>query len=179
MKRIGSVWCVAAALGLLFGATACEEKKAAAPAPTASAAAFAPSLFLTSAPLDVKEIKDVKPMLKQGDKVAIAGRIGGGKEPFVAGRAMFSLVDRRVRACSDDPEDKCTTPWDYCCEAPEDLVANSATVQVVGPEGQPVKAGLEGVHGLKPLSRVTVVGTVAQADKGVLVVKAEGIWVEQ
>lgn len=170
------VMCVAAAGMLVLGA--CEDKAAKSPQPMANAAAFPASLFLAGAPAEAKDIKDVKPSLKAGDKVALSGRVGGGKEPFVAGRAMFNLVDRRVPACSDNPEDTCKTPWDYCCESAEDLMANSATVEVIGVDGQMIKSGLEGVHGLKPLSRVVVVGTVATAEKGNLVVKAEGIWVE-
>lgn len=170
------VLCVALAGLATLGA--CGQKSAQAPAPVANAAAFPSSLFLASAPADVKDVKDVKPTLKAGDKISLCGRIGGGKEPFVAGRAMFSLVDKRMPACSDNPEDTCKTPWDYCCESAEDLMANSATVEVVGADGQMIKTGLEGVHGLKPLSRVVVVGTVASAEKGNLIVKAEGIWVE-
>jgi hypothetical protein len=168
--------CVAVAGLVAVGA--CEQKSAKAPTPVANAAAFPSSLFLASAPAETKDVKDVKPTLKAGDKVALAGRVGGVKEPFVAGRAMFNLVDKRVPACSDNPEDTCKTPWDYCCESSEDLMASSATVEVLGADGQTIKSGLEGVHGLKPLSRVVVVGTVATAEKGNLIVKAEGIWVE-
>jgi hypothetical protein len=179
MMGLRSLWCGVAAALVVIGMSGCENKAgttAKAPAPAAS---FPPSLFLASAPADAKDIKDVKPTLKAGDKVAIMGRIGGGKEPFVNGRAMFTLVDKRVKACSDDPEDTCKTPWDYCCEAPEDLRANSATIQVLNSEGQPIKAGLDGVHGLKPLATITVVGTVANAEAGNLLVKAEGIYVAQ
>ena len=71
------VICAAAAAILIFGAIGCEKKEAKAPAPAANAAAFASSVFLASAPAEAKDIKDAKPTLKPGDKVALTGRIGG------------------------------------------------------------------------------------------------------
>lgn len=59
--------------------------------------------------------------------------------------------------------DECKTPWDYCCSEPKEIAAHSATVQVVRPDGKPLRAALTGVAGLKPLSEVTVKGTVARA----------------
>jgi hypothetical protein len=172
-----SVWMTAVIVGAGFlTATGCDDKPAGKTAATPGVVVPA-SLFLASAPAEAKNIKDVKPTLKSGDKVVLSGRIGGSREPFVTGRAVFTLVDPRLPTCADDPADTCKTPWDYCCEAPEDLNANMATVQVVGAEGQPLKTGLEGVHGLKPLAKVTVVGTVAQADSKNLLVKAEGVYV--
>lgn len=165
--------------GALFGLIGCD-RKAESPKVAANPAVVLPAaLFLAGAPADAKDIKDIKPSLKAGEKVVLSGRIGGSREPFVNGRAVFTLVDHRLKTCADDPDDTCKTPWDYCCEAPEDLNANMATVEVVSAEGQPLKTGLEGIHGLKPLSRVTVVGTVAQADSKNLLVKAEGIYVAE
>ncbi|MCA9312472.1 MAG: hypothetical protein KDA21_14760, partial [Phycisphaerales bacterium] len=67
------------------------------------------------------------------------------------------------------------TPWDYCCEPSDSLVANSATIQLVGENGQtlevdPVAAGLN------PLDEVVVVGTVGpRPSPTVLTVKATGV----
>jgi hypothetical protein len=163
----------------LMGLVGCDDKPAATKTAAAPGVVLPASLFLAGAPADAKDIKDAKPTLKAGDKVVLAGRIGGSREPFVSGRAVFTLVDPRLKTCADDPADTCKTPWDYCCEAPEDLNANMATVQVVGAEGQPLKTGLDGVHGLKPLAKVTVVGTVAKADSKNLLVRAEGIFVAE
>lgn len=162
--------------------TACEREKpstSSAPAPAVNAAAALPSgLFLSSAPSDAKDVKDAKPTLKAGDRVVLVGRIGGSEEPFLAERAIFTLVDRCLKACKEgNPEDKCATPWDYCCESRKDITANSATVQVVGADGQPLKAALNGVNGLKPLATVTVVGTIARAEAESVVISASGFYV--
>jgi len=170
------------ALVLVAALAACDRgKPAGGKAPQVSAgipAALPPGLFLAAAPADARDIKDAKGALKAGDKVVLVGRIGGSEEPFVAERAIFTIVDRRVKACGEGTAmDSCKTPWDYCCEPVDSITANSATIQVVGPEGQPVKAELNGVRGLKPLATVTVIGTVAKAEGGNLVVSASGFFV--
>ncbi len=164
--RVNMLFVAAMMATVLVGSAGCDRKSES----PKTAAALPSSLFLATAPADAKDVKDAKPTLKAGDKVVLSGRIGGSRAPFVEGRAVFTLVDHRLQTCADDPADTCTTPWDYCCEAPEVLNANMATVQVVNAEGQPLKAGLDGVHGLKPLAKVTVVGTVTQAEKGNLLV---------
>jgi hypothetical protein len=136
------------------------------------------ALFLDAAPADAREVRDAKAGAKAGDRVVVTGRIGGSREPFVSDRAVFTIVDTRVPACGEqDPSDECRTPWDYCCEPKEEKVASTATVEVAGADGRPLRTGLKGVRGLKPLAKVTVVGTVSLAEGGNLVVRAEGVYV--
>ncbi len=88
--------------------------------------------------------------------------------------ADFTCFPHEVRG-----EDHCATPWDYCCEPHESLVASSATIQVVETDGRPLKADLKGLRGLDPLAEVYVVGTVAQRDEGgTFVVNASGVWIK-
>lgn len=145
------------------------------PAPTA--AVLPASLFLTTAPADAKEVKAAKADAKVGDIVTLHGRIGGSVNPFVDSRAVFTLMDMALPACNDNPDDHCTTPWDYCCETKSDIAANAATIQVTGDDGLPLKTGLKGAGNLKELDELIVVGKVTQAEAGkVLVVKADGIY---
>ena len=174
------------AAAALFALAACDEKPAPAPttkpagtstaAPKPAASDIPATLFLTAAPADAKDIKDAKPTLKAGDKVTLTGRIGGSEEPFVDGRAVFTIVDSHIKDCDQMGEKgHCKTPWDYCCEPSDDLAKASATVQVVGADGKPLKSSLKDVHGLKPLATVVVVGTVASVEGGSLVVNASGM----
>jgi hypothetical protein len=74
--------------------------------------------------------------------------------------------------------DTCKTPWDSCCEPAEVRTAKSATVQVVGADGKPLKAGLKGVGGLAPLKHVVVAGIARHAPgSDVLLVEANQIYV--
>ena len=154
-----------------------DSKTAQSGAPATDVDALPASLALPNAPAGAKDVLAVKQEAKEGDAVVIRGRVGGSKSPFIDGRASFQLVDRSLKACGEGTAmDECKTPWDYCCSEPKEIVAHSATVQVVGADGRPLRAGLAGFSGLKPLSDVTVKGTVAKAgETGTLVVNATGI----
>jgi hypothetical protein len=144
---------------------------------TASADALPQGLILSAAPTDVKDVNALKGAAKEGDEVVLRGRVGGRVEPFVEGRAAFQIVDLGIKSCEQMPGDSCETPWDYCCEP--DVTKSSASIQVVGADGKPVKVGLKGVGGLKPLAEVTVKGKVAKASEGApLLVNATGIFVK-
>jgi len=132
-------------------------------------------LFLKDGPKDAKMVEDVKKTAKKGDTVAIRGRIGGSEDPFVAGRAVFTLVGPGIHACSDIEGDHCRTPWDYCCESKEDIAAHSAVIQVLDAAGAPLRANVKGNAGIKELSEVIVVGKVSQADGKSFIVNATGI----
>lgn len=135
---------------------ACTAEKPAAPATSGQAAASLPESYFADAipgtPVDVAALKTTA---KEGDEVVVRGRIGGSAHPFVDGRASFMLADvGNIVACNDRPSDSCSKPWDFCCESREDIVKNTATVQVVGPDGKALKASVEGAHGIKPLSEI-------------------------
>lgn len=163
---------------------ACEQRgsssPAQAPANTTSAApaSIPAGAFLAAAPTDAKPVKEVKASAKEGDKVVLVGRIGMGEEPFVKGRSVFTIVDLGVKYCGEETKDSCQTPWDYCCEPSDVLAANSATIQFVSANGQPIRADLNGVHGLKPLAIVSVVGTVAEGNGASLVINADSLYVK-
>ena len=123
---------------------------------------------------DVSEVRKAGG-LKVGDGVVLRGRIGGSKEPFVAGRAVFTLIGRGLKACNENPDDKCSKPWDYCCETKQDILANSVTVQVVDAKGQILRTDMKGRRGLKELSEVVVVGKVASADGKAVVINASSL----
>lgn len=147
--------------------------------PTATASSMPSGLFLEKEPEGAKTVEEVKAAAKPGDKVVIRGRIGGSKNPFVEKRAVFTLMGAGLKACSDDPEDKCKTPWDYCCDTAEAIAKHSATIQVVDAAGAPLRMGLKGANGLKELTEVVIQGTVKEAKDKVMIVNATAIYVVQ
>ena len=72
------------------------------------------------------------------------------------GIAVFVMMDPAIRHCKIEA---CKAPWDYCCETPESITSNSATVQLVGDTGTPLPIDLT-KHAIKPLDEVVIVGTV-------------------
>lgn len=138
-------------------------------------------LMLAAEPEGAKSVGEVRKSAKEGAEVVVVGRVGGRKDPFVAGRAILMLADAAVKACGERGcEDGCKTPWDFCCEPSESLSANTLTVQVVDEEGKPLKYELRGVAGIKPLSEVVIRGTVAPGSgEKSMVVNATGIFVKR
>jgi hypothetical protein len=164
-----------AASGLALAA--CDKKPSATPPAAPASAALPANLILAAAPDHAQSIVEAKAAAKPGDTVTIHGRLGGSEDPFINHRAIFTLVDTALPACSDTPGDACTSPWDYCCEDATDLARKTATVQIVGPDGQPLKMDVKGAAGLEPLAEVFVVGTVRPRDnQDVLVVDATGVF---
>lgn len=157
---------------------ACEEKSVDTFAtPVAETSAALSAVFATPPMGEPQAIHLVRTSAKAGDKITLSGRIMGHAQPFVEGRAAFILGDPAVlTACSDTPGDNCDTPWDTCCDSPEDKMRGIATIQIVGDDGRVLKESLEGAGGLEKLATVTVTGTVADGSSpDLLIVNALAI----
>ena len=117
-------------------------------------------LFVTSPPSGAVDVVAARTTAKDGDEIVIKGQVAGAKEPLAANRAIMTIADLSLPTCDKTPNDTCKTPWDACCEPTDDIARKSLSVQVVGPDGRPIKAGLGGNSGLAPLKQVVVAGTV-------------------
>jgi len=186
MKKTSLV-CV---LTVFWFAPGCDRKPAEPPgtpaatppsaaSPGAAHSLLPDTLFVTVEPTAAREVGEVKADAAAEGAVVLRGRIGGRVEPFVKDRAIFMLADYRMPTCRDKHGDGCPTPWDYCCEPKDELLAKTATIQIVGPDGQPLKLGLQGQHGLEPMAEIVVSGRVASRDGGTLLINAERIFVKK
>ena len=165
---------------LLIGVAGCDSGSKPETAATAPAEALPAGLIVTEAPADAKGVAEVRKTAADGEQVVVRGRIAGQEEPFTEGRAQFQLVDAGVKSCAEMEGENCPTPWDMCCENPKEVAASSVTVQVLGAQGRPVKAPLKGVGGMKPLSEVSVKGTLRKsADGKAFTVEAKELYVKQ
>ena len=173
---VGAVATPAAPGGLAVTAEAIHVPEASLPVGT----------LLPAEPAGALDVAEVRKRAGKGETVVLVGRVGGSVRPFVPGRAIFTLVGRGLKACSDIPGDECTKPWDYCCETKEAILANSATIQLVAPGGGkagPLRTEIKGRTGpgggrsIRELSELVVVGTVSVAEKGALVVNATQVFV--
>lgn len=134
-----------------------------------------PAWVLADAPEGEVSIVDAKGSVSEGDRVVLRGIIGGEAEPMSEGSAVFRVVDTGLYNRCTDEDDHCAKPWDYCCATKEDLVANSATVQVVDATGTPI-AESASEFGFSPLDEVVVVGIVGpRPDDRVLTIRATGV----
>ncbi len=150
------------------------------PAPTATAhrvaSAAGEQYRLAVEPEGVQSILQVREESKNGDDVVLVGRIGGDAQPWVEGRAAFSLVDLSARACSDIPGHVCSTPWDYCQER-DKLVKGKTLIKFVGEDGKPVATDARELLGVKELDTLVVQGKVQRDDSGNLTILASKVFV--
>lgn len=168
--------CIILAVAALLAS--CDKKETTAATPPASAPSAALADVLATAPTgEPKPIHLIRATAKPGDSITVSGKIMGNEKPFVDGRSAFILGDPEVLTpCNEDPADKCTTPWDNCCDSPEDKKRGIATIQIVGADGRVLKESLEGVAGLVNLAAVTVTGKIAEGSSAdLLIINAEAI----
>lgn len=131
------------------------------------------SWLLSEAPAEYREVGEAKQNAQAGEAIVLRGRIGGRKAPITGESPAFIIMDASVPSCAEDGH--CAMPWDYCCETPETITANSATIVVLDASGNPTDEDLTAA-GLEPLDEVIVVGTVkARPNKDVLEIHATGI----
>lgn len=163
--RTGLILCTALIVAFLAG---CGDS--AKPAGTTGGADT--SWLLAAMPEGAVPVSAAKKTAREGDEVVIRGRIGGRRDPMSTDVAIFVMMDPAVPHCKVDA---CKAPWDYCCETPESITANSATVQLVGSTGKPLSVDLGGQH-IEPLAEIVVVGTVGpRPTPEVFVIHASGL----
>lgn len=136
-------------------------------------------IFVAEIESEAQEVRQAKDSVAAGDRIIVTGQIAGRAEPIIAGRAMFTLVDKSIPDCSAKADDHCPTPWDMCCESKADIAANAATVQIVDDAGAVIKAQLNGVGGVAPGKYVTIQGAVVTNDEAIFVINASQIQVHQ
>lgn len=140
--------------------------------PTASAAGT--EMLLHEQPMDAKPVADVRDSAEDGVDVTILGRIGGGTNPWVEGRAAFTIVDPKLNPCH--PSEGCPTPWDYCCST-DQLPKNRAMIKMVDAAGDTVEQDARKLLGVKELQTVVVKGKAKRDEAGNLTVLASGVFI--
>ena len=70
--------------------------------------------LLTAEPEGATDVIKVREEAEDQDDVVIVGRIGGSENPWVDGRAAFSIVDSSLKSCLECGSVDCPKPWDYC-----------------------------------------------------------------
>ena len=134
--------------------------------------------MLDEEPDGATDVIRVREEANDGDEVVLVGRIGGSVNPWVDGRAAFSIVDGSLRACSDIPGDDCTEPWDYCCET-DRLPSSTALIKIVDDRGELVKTDARQLLDVKELSTVVIKGSAQRDDAGNLTILASGVYLKK
>lgn len=137
------------------------------------------SFLLSELPTGATSVADAFANPTPGTEVIVTGEVMGRMEPFIESRAMLVLGDpTKITPCNRNHDDGCTTPWDVCCDDPETIKISTATIQILGEDGRPLKEGLKGLGGIQELTTLTVVGTIAEGSNAEnLLITASGIHV--
>jgi hypothetical protein len=131
--------------------------------------------LLTTNPTPASNVVETKEKAKDGEEVIVHGRV----KDFVKGYAVLVIADTSMKACVDNPEETCPTPWDYCCNPKEKIEKSVATVQLSEDGATPIKVELEGFRGLQRLSSyVTVKGKAKRDEAGNLTIVASNIFIK-
>lgn len=184
MKNTTCTLIVSAALATFaIGCGNSEQKQTVAPAkpaaPEPPPVELPETLLAKDALADAVGVVEARKAVEPGKEIVLTGFIGGREEPFVDGRAIFTLADSKaLTRCDAKPGDECESPWDACCDEPEKIKASIASIQVVDGDGLVLKRKLEGFSGIAPGSTVSVKGKIAPGSTSdALVVNAEQIHV--
>jgi hypothetical protein len=159
---------------LLLAVAACNNNTVSTPA----ADPLPTGLKLSAAPAEAPQpVGALRGSAKDGQRIVVTGKIAGRKDPIGENRAILTLLDTGIKTCDQEEGDACKTPWDACCEPSENLAKHSVAVQVADASGNPLKASLTGVEGVKPLATVIVSGTSRVSADGNVTVDADGIYI--
>ncbi len=161
---------LAIALSSIVALAGCGEQSSKSTDSSASVSVQNAAWLLETEPTGAVSVSEVKSSATEGQTIVVRGRIGGRKETISDGSPVFTIVDLALPHCGEIPGDKCTKPWDYCCEKPEDLTANMATIRLAS--GDPRDGSL------KELDEVIIKGTVGpRPNASVFTVNATGVYV--
>jgi hypothetical protein len=161
-------------LSLTTALAGCGGNSTPAESASAETSSITTPWLLADPPAGAVPVVQARATAREGDQVVVRGRIGGRSDPMSHDVAVFIMMDPVLPSCRDRG-DACQKPWDYCCETPETITANSATVQLVDDANAPIAIDLTG-HGFEPLDEIVVVGTVApRPTEAVLIIHARKI----
>lgn len=82
--------------------------------PPAVASAEGAKYLLAAEPDGAVDVIKAREEFENEKEIVIVGRIGGSENPWVDGRAAFSIVDVSLKSCDEVGSDKCPKPWDFC-----------------------------------------------------------------
>jgi hypothetical protein len=144
---------------------------------TAGGAESEPEFLLKKEPKGAVDVLALRKGAKDKEEVVVVGRIGGRVNPWVKGTAVFPIVDRSLKPCSEIPGDTCKTPWDYCCET--NVPKATLLVMFVDENGKVIKHDPREMFNVKELSTVVVQGTVKRDKAGNMTVLASKLHVRE
>ncbi len=140
--------------------------------PASDVALLAEKYWIEVAPLGAIGVIEARDKAGVTDEIVVVGRVGD----FVDSRGQFNLTDLSFLPCNQREGDSCRTPWDFCCEPPDELAAGTVVVEFR--DGKSLEtARLEDFHGFDHLKEVVVAGHAERDESGNVTIVARGVHV--
>jgi len=135
----------------------------------------APKFQLTIEPIGALEVLDAKDQAQDGKPIVVVGRLGGGVNPWVDGRAAFLIVDTRIiPSCEEGGVCKANCP-----DCAKEMMAASTMVKFVGDDGKVLPVDARTLLGVKEQETVVIEGVAARDKTGNVSIAAHGIFVRR
>ncbi|MFN0018620.1 MAG: hypothetical protein ACKVP0_10195 [Pirellulaceae bacterium] len=130
---------------------------------------------LNAEPAGALEVLDAKDQAKDGEPIVVVGRLGGGVEPWIDGRAAFLLVDTRILPSCQE-EDQCKAD---CPDCAKEMLAASTMVKFLGDDGKVLPVDARTLLGVKEQETVVIEGVASRDKSGNVSISAKGIYVRR
>jgi hypothetical protein len=174
-----TIFTLSTILATCLFAVGCGSSSATTDAVVATPASIDGSKFLLDEePDDAVGVIEAREMAKDGQSIVVVGRIGGAANPWVEGRAAFTLIDASKLIVADGEEsgdgEIC---MDDCCA--EERGGCTTLVKVVDADGKLVPADARKLLGVADSDMLVVSGKVSKDDAGNFAILASGVHIRR
>ena len=169
-----TVACMVSALGLCSGCGTAPASHSTVAATNVDADQFK----LAEEPDGAMGVIDALESAQDGAPLVLVGRVGGAANPWIDGRAAFSLIDASMAVMAAGAECECAEGeicMDDCCA--EDRLKCTTLVKIVDGQGDLVSVDSRELLGLKESDMVVLQGTGQRDEAGNFVMLAKGVYV--
>jgi hypothetical protein len=134
--------------------------------------------LLAEEPEDAMGVIAARESAKNGEPIVIVGRIGGSKNPWVNGRAAFTLLDASMVIVADGTD---TTEGEICMDdcCASERAGSTTLVKVVDDKGKVLAIDARKLLGITDDDMVVVRGSVSKDEAGNFMVLADGVHVRR
>lgn len=146
--------------------------------PVSEARKLGQQYLLTSEPSGAVGVITAREDAKDGDELVMVGRIGGAENPWIDGRAAFTLLDTSMSVVAEG-EGNCESELclGNCC--PDALNACTVLVKVVDSNGKLVRVDSRELLGVLNSDMVVATGMAQRDENGNFVMLASGVYIHR
>lgn len=114
---------------------------------------------------------------EDGKPLVMVGRIGGTANPWIEGRAAFTLLDASMTVVAEGEMSEGAICTEACCD--EERLACTALVKVIDPDGQLIAMDSRQLLGVKADDMVVVEGKAQKDKAGNFVMLANRVYIRR